>query len=112
VNDTRAPLPCSGDGGGPATRMRARLAQGGDVARAMLRELFPNSIWLEADSSGQYLWAQFDSDIVSWLYDSPADRAAADRADFEALANSMCSNESKVVAGDSLGTHIRRVGLG
>jgi hypothetical protein len=74
--------------------MRARLSQRGDVARAVLRELFPNSIWLEPDSSGQYLWAQFDSDIVSMLYDSPADRTAADRADFEALANSMNSNES------------------
>ena len=74
--------------------MRARLTQGGEVARAVLRDLISNSIWLEPDSSGQYLWAQFDSDVVSSLYDPPADRTAADRADFEAPANSMNSNES------------------
>jgi hypothetical protein len=91
--------------------MRTRLAQGGDVARAVLRDLFPNSIWLEPDSSGRYLWAQFDSDIVSLLYDSPGDRAAADRADFEALANSMKSNESALmVAGARFGTYLRRSG--
>jgi hypothetical protein len=28
-------------------RMRARLAEGGDVARGVLAELFPQWIWLE-----------------------------------------------------------------
>jgi hypothetical protein len=92
--------------------MRTRLAQGCDVARAVLRDLFQNSIWLEPDSSGQYLWAQFDSDMVSLLYDSPADRAAADRADFEALANSMNSNESVLmVAGAGFANYRLRLSL-
>jgi hypothetical protein len=44
--------------------MRARLAEGGEPARAVLRDLFPNSILLAPDVSGRYLWAQFDTDIA------------------------------------------------
>jgi DNA-binding transcriptional MocR family regulator len=45
--------------------IKQRLAEGGDVARATLRELFPNAITLEPDDSGAHLWAVFLDDEVS-----------------------------------------------
>ena len=40
------------------TRMLERLAQGGDVAQAVVRELFPGGIWLYPDpEGGRFLWA-------------------------------------------------------
>ena len=39
-------------------RMRKRLAEGGEIARETLRELFPKGIWLEPDPfGGRFLWA-------------------------------------------------------
>ena len=38
--------------------MRERLEAGGELAQAAMRELFPDSIWLEADESGRFLWAR------------------------------------------------------
>jgi hypothetical protein len=49
--------------------MRERLAQGGDIARGVLRELFPNEIWLQPDTSGRFLWAVFDDGIGAALFD-------------------------------------------
>jgi DNA invertase Pin-like site-specific DNA recombinase len=40
-----------------AARMRERLEAGGELAQAAMRELFPGSIWLEADDTGRFLWA-------------------------------------------------------
>jgi hypothetical protein len=53
--------------------IKRRLAEGGDIARATLRELFPNAISLEPDDSGSHLWAVFLDDEVSrisLLYDT------------------------------------------
>ena len=98
VGETKAALPRRPPTLPPEKRieqMRARLAQGGEVARAVLRDLFPRSIWLEPDSSGQYLGACFgDEDFVSLLYDSPAEREAAIRAEFDDLSKSLIANES------------------
>ena len=41
-----------------AARIRDRLAAGGELAQAAMRELFPTSIWLERDASGRFLWAR------------------------------------------------------
>ncbi len=49
--------------------MRNRLAQGGDVAREVLRELLPDGVWLEADSSGRFLWAVFADGVGKALFD-------------------------------------------
>ena len=38
-------------------RMRTRLANGGEIAQAALISLFPESIRLRPDSSGEFLWA-------------------------------------------------------
>ena len=39
-------------------RMRAQLAQGGEIAQGVLRELFPGGFWLYPDpESKRYLWA-------------------------------------------------------
>ena len=53
--------------------IKRRLAEGGDVARATLREILPNAITLEPDDSGKHLWGVFLDDEVSrisLLYDS------------------------------------------
>jgi hypothetical protein len=40
------------------TRMLEKLAQGGEVAQGVVRELFPGGIWLSADpDGGRFLWA-------------------------------------------------------
>jgi site-specific DNA recombinase len=41
-----------------AARIRERLEAGGELAQAAMRELFPDSVWLEADKSGRFLWAR------------------------------------------------------
>ncbi len=51
----------------PSEVVRTRLAEGGEQARAVLSELFPNSIRLTPDVSGRYLWALFDADIAPLL---------------------------------------------
>ena len=39
-------------------RMRERLAQGGEVAQGVVKELFPRGVWLYRDpNGGRYLWA-------------------------------------------------------
>jgi site-specific DNA recombinase len=48
-------------------RARAALAEGGEPARAMLRELFPDGIPLSPDVSKRYLWATLDCDIAPLL---------------------------------------------
>lgn len=55
-----------------AARMRERLAAGGELAQAAMRELFPGSIWLEADESRRFLWARAQGAwpaLDSWEYD-------------------------------------------
>ena len=53
-----------------AERMRAKLAQGGEVARSVLAELFPQSIWLQAESDRVY--AQFEDGVRAALFDDLA----------------------------------------
>jgi DNA-binding transcriptional MocR family regulator len=63
--------------------VRTRLAAGGDIARAVLRDLFAEAIWLRPDSGGRHLWAEFsDAGIVDLLYDSDEERSAAIAAMF------------------------------
>jgi site-specific DNA recombinase len=61
-----------------------RLAEGGDIARSVLRELFPNAIQLEPDELGRYLWAVFVDDFdacrISLLYNSREERLQANAA--------------------------------
>jgi hypothetical protein len=83
---------------GDIERIRAdtldRLAKGGDVARATLREIFPHAIHLHPDDSGgEHLWAVFPSDEgalhVSLLYRTEAERLnALDAAVLAAFARS------------------------
>jgi site-specific DNA recombinase len=57
--------------------MRERLAKGGEIARCVLRELFPRAIWLNPDDSGRFLWAVYavdDEVLRSALFDDPAYR--------------------------------------
>jgi hypothetical protein len=56
--------------------MKRRLAQGGDVARSVLRELFPNAILMQPDPSGEHLWAEFPAEAlhVSLLYGPTASK--------------------------------------
>lgn len=42
--------------------IKRRLAQGGDVARSVLRELFPHAILVQPDPSGAHLWAEFPAE--------------------------------------------------
>lgn len=71
-----------------------RLAEGGPVAREVLREIFPDAIQLQPDESGKQLWALFMYDQgparVNLLYDTEEERAAAQSAGtlaaFEAYA--------------------------
>jgi hypothetical protein len=69
--------------------MKRRLAQGGDIARSVLRELFPHAIFLQPDDSGKHLWAEFcgaeEALRVSLLYATAAERHAAATADFGAV---------------------------
>jgi hypothetical protein len=61
--------------------MLRQLAEGGDIARGVLPEMFPRSFQLEPDESGSYLWAAFVDDIdtcrVSLLYGSREERLNA-----------------------------------
>ena len=52
-----------------AALMKQRLAKGGDIARGVLREVFPESIWLQPDSSGRFLWACFSDGVGAALFD-------------------------------------------
>ena len=54
-------------------RMRDRLAEGGEIARETLRELFPSGIWLEPDHERRFLWALAQT---AWPADSACLRAA------------------------------------
>ena len=49
-----------------AARIRERLAAGGEFAQAAMRELFPDSIWLERDPSGRFLWARAMGAWPAW----------------------------------------------
>ena len=82
---------------GDIERLRAdtlqRLEKGGDVARATLREIFPDAIHLQPDDSGEHLWAVFPCDEgalrVSLLYGTEAERLnALDAAVLAAFARS------------------------
>jgi hypothetical protein len=50
----------------------ARVATGGDEARAVLAGLFSGRVDLVPDRSGRYLWAQFECDIVQLFDISPS----------------------------------------
>jgi hypothetical protein len=52
-----------------AALMRQRLAQGDEVARAALRELFPESIWLQANPVRRHFWACFEDGLGAALFD-------------------------------------------
>jgi hypothetical protein len=85
-------------GVGDIERLRAdtldRLAKGGDVARATLREIFPHAIHLHPDDSGgEHLWAVFRCDEgalrVSLLFNTEGERLSAlDAAVIAAFARS------------------------
>ena len=50
-------------------RMRARLAEGGEIAQGVLREVFPRGVWLEPDhNGGRFLWAMAQT---AWPTDGP-----------------------------------------
>ncbi len=68
--------------------MLRQLREGGDVARAVLRDLFPNSILLRPNASGLHLWAEFtDQGPIELLYDSIVERFAAVVAKFPLVDN-------------------------
>jgi hypothetical protein len=96
---------------GDIERLRAetleRLAKGGDVARATLREIFPDAIHLQPDDSGEHLWAVFPCDEgtlrVSLLYRTEAERLnALNAAVLAAFARSAeATAQGQMVAGDA-----------
>ena len=48
------------------------LKAGGEAARGVLQDLFPNAIRLRQDPSGRHLWAEVSEEgMVGLLYDSP-----------------------------------------
>jgi len=51
------------------TDMRQRLAKDGEIARSVLREVFPQSIWLEPIASGRIEWAVFADLLGAALFD-------------------------------------------
>jgi hypothetical protein len=53
--------------------VRQRLAQGGEVARAALRELFPESIWLQANPVRRHFYACFEDGVGAALFDLKPD---------------------------------------
>jgi hypothetical protein len=50
-------------------RMLKRLSQGGEVARSVLREVFPESIWLQVAPSGRHFYAVFEDGVRAALFD-------------------------------------------
>jgi Outer membrane efflux protein len=54
-------------------RMRERLAKGGEIARGVLREVFPESIWLEVAPSRKHFYAIFEDGIRAALFDDRCD---------------------------------------
>jgi site-specific DNA recombinase len=52
-------------------RMLDRLRQGGEIARGVLQEVFPDSIWLEADPTRGFFWAVFADGVGAALFDWP-----------------------------------------
>jgi hypothetical protein len=79
-----------------AALMKQRLAKGGDIARGVLREVFPESIWLEPDGSGSFMYAYFDDGCRTALFDQE------DIADiFPIVRESAC-----VVAGARFATYL------
>jgi len=56
-------------------RIRHRLTQGGDVARSVLREIFPDSIWLHADKSAGHFYAIFEDGVRAALFADSANLA-------------------------------------
>jgi hypothetical protein len=75
--------------------MKQRIAEGGDVARSVLRELFPSAIALEPDDSEKHLWAvfvdDFDATRISLLYDTKDERL-----DANALATLAAFSKNRV----------------
>ena len=53
-------------------RMRHWLAQGGDLARSVLLEIFRDRIWPQPDGAGRYRWAVFSDGVGTALFDRPA----------------------------------------
>jgi hypothetical protein len=56
-------------------RMRQRLSQGGEVARSVLREVFPESIWLQVARSGRHFYAVFEDGVRATLFDDSVNLA-------------------------------------
>ena len=79
-----------------------RLAEGGPLAREVLREIFPNAIQLQPDDAGKHLWAVFVHDEgatrISLLYNTEEERinaeTAATLAAFQANAERVGINGS------------------
>jgi hypothetical protein len=58
-------------------RLRHRLAQGGEIARGVLGEVFPDSIWLDVAPSGKHFYAIFEDGIRAALgFDDCSDLSA------------------------------------
>ena len=49
--------------------IRQRLAEGGEVAQQVVRDLFPAGIWLSVDPEGQrFLWATAQTELpADWI---------------------------------------------
>lgn len=83
-----------------------RLAEGGPVAREVLREIFPNAIQLQPDDSGKHFWALFpdEADMVriSLLYGSREERLQVQ----EAAVIAAFAAQSQVVGNNGSGGRI------
>lgn len=53
--------------------MRKRLAEGGEVARSVLRDVLPGGIWLEKSGTGKFLYANFNEGVWTALHDGEPD---------------------------------------
>ena len=52
--------------------MLDRLRQGGEIARGVLQDVFPDSIWLEPDPAREFFWAVFADGVGAALFDRPS----------------------------------------
>jgi hypothetical protein len=82
-----------------------RIKEGGPIAKAVLREIFPNSIQLQPDESGKHLWALFVYDEgatrINLLYATAEERISAETA---ATLAALQANAERVGINGSGGT--------
>jgi hypothetical protein len=79
--------------------MRERLEAGGELAQAAMRELFPDSIWLEADESGRFLWARAWG---AWPTIEPVRRGPARAEEFPMMYRAQMGQVDASGSGGSL----------